>query len=84
MTGKRHHALSLVTCGARTDYRIAALPPDDATRRRLHSLGLAEGKTVRKISGQFFKGPVVVRVQGTDLALGHGMAGQIWVELISP
>ncbi len=70
---------TLATCKLRTDYRVAALPPDGATRRRLHCLGLSEGRVVRKISGQFFKGPVVVRVNGTDLALGHAMAGHIRV-----
>ena len=74
------HPLTLVACEVRTDYRITALPPDAATCKRLHTLGLDKGRTVRKISGQFFKGPVVVRIKGTDLAIGHGMAAHIHVE----
>ena len=77
------HPLTLAACHVRTEYQITALPACEATRKRLHSLGLDEGRTVRKISGQLFKGPVVVRVNGTDLALGHGMASQILVENVS-
>ncbi len=73
-------SVTLAACEPRTDYRVAALPPDEATRRRLHSLGLTEGRIVRKVSGQLFKGPVVIRVHGTELALGHAMAGHIRVE----
>ena len=77
-----HQALTLAACQVRTEYLITALPACAETRKRLHSLGLDEGRTVRKISGQLFKGPVVVRINGTDLAIGHGMASQIQVEAI--
>jgi len=51
-------------------------------KRRLEAMGIRLGKTVLKRSGMFFRGPVVVQVDGTQVALGHGMAGRILVERV--
>jgi ferrous iron transport protein A len=49
--------------------------------RRLSSLGIFEGKAITKVSGQWMRGPVVVRIGCTDVALGYGMARRIMVGL---
>ncbi len=48
--------------------------------RRLEEMGLRSGLGVVKISGMPLRGPVVVQVGGTRLAIGHGMAKKVMVE----
>jgi len=49
--------------------------------RRLEEMGIRAGKKVTKISGMPLRGPVVIQVGGTRIALGHGMAMKVMVEL---
>lgn len=48
--------------------------------KRLEDLGLLRGKIIEKISNNPFKGPVVVRINQVELAIGYRMAGRITVE----
>ncbi|HOB86295.1 MAG TPA: FeoA family protein [Bacillota bacterium] len=48
---------------------------------KLYSLGLRPGKKVTKVSGLFHGGPVVVKVDGFQLAIGYGKALQIFVQV---
>ena len=50
--------------------------------RRLENLGLLRGKTIKKISNNPFKGPVVVKINQVELAIGFKMASRITVEPI--
>ena len=61
--------------------RIIALHGGHGMRNRLHAMGLREGKELTKVSGVFGGGPVVVQVEGTQVAVGKGMASRIEVEL---
>lgn len=47
---------------------------------RLESLGIRPGARITKISSMLFKGPVTVRFNGTQVALGFGMATKVIVE----
>lgn len=47
--------------------------------RKLNALGIYEGRAIKKVSMQWMRGPVVVRVGSTDMAIGYGMAGKIMV-----
>lgn len=47
---------------------------------RLESLGIRPGKKVTKVSSQFMRGPVCVRVDSYQVALGFGMAKKILVD----
>lgn len=49
--------------------------------RRLEEMGIRSGKKATKISGMPLRGPVVVQVGGTRIAIGHGMAMKVIVEL---
>ena len=49
--------------------------------RRLEEMGIRVGKQVTKIGGMPLRGPVVVQAGGTRIALGHGMAMKVMVEL---
>ena len=49
-------------------------------RRRLFSQGISEGRTLRKVSSLAWGGPVVVRIDRAQVALGRGMANRVLVE----
>ena len=48
--------------------------------RRLEALGIRQGVTIKKVSAQFMRGPLVVRVGNTQAAIGFGMARHVLVE----
>lgn len=47
--------------------------------RRLEALGIRPGVPITKVSSQFMRGPVVVRMGNTQVAIGFGMARHILV-----
>lgn len=47
---------------------------------RLQALGLHPGKKVTKLSAVFQKGPVVMEIDRSRIALGYGRACRIFVE----
>lgn len=49
---------------------------------RLQSLGLYPGQKITKISSVFQKGPVVIEVNRSQVALGYGRASRIYIELV--
>lgn len=49
--------------------------------RRLDALGIRPGKKVTKVSSTLFHGPVTLRVDNTQVAVGFGMARKIIVEV---
>jgi len=49
--------------------------------QRLEGLGIRPGKRVIKISSTPFRGPVTLRVDNAQVAVGFGMANKIVVEL---
>ncbi len=48
--------------------------------RRLEALGIRPGVTITKVSAQFMRGPVIIRVGNTQIAIGFGMARHVLVE----
>jgi len=50
-------------------------------QERLRSLGILEGQRVKKLSGIGKVGPVVVLVDRAQVAVGHGMARRIIVQV---
>ena len=48
--------------------------------RRLDALGIRPGRKVTKIGSTLFRGPVILRVDNTQVAVGFGMARKIIVE----
>jgi len=49
--------------------------------RKLDALGIRLGKEITKISAQWMRGPVLLRQDNTQAALGFGMASKVLVEL---
>ena len=48
---------------------------------RLDALGIRLCKKITKISSMLMRGPVIVSVDNTTIAIGHGMAKKIIVEV---
>lgn len=48
---------------------------------RLEAMGIRPGKKVTKISSMLFRGPVTLRTDHTQIAIGFGMANKILVEI---
>lgn len=51
-------------------------------QRRLGRLGLHEGQRIRKTSNIAGRGPVIITVNRTQIAIGRGMAQKIEVETV--
>jgi len=49
--------------------------------RRLEALGIRPGKRITKVSSMFMRGPVTLQIDHYQVAIGHGMAGRILVEV---
>lgn len=50
-------------------------------RMKLESMGIHPGSKVTKVSNLFNKGPVILHVGGTEVALGYNMANRIMIEI---
>ena len=48
---------------------------------RLSVLGIRPGKRVTKVSSMFIRGPVIIEMDRTQLAIGFGMANRVIVKL---
>jgi len=49
---------------------------------KMNSLNVRIGKKLKKISNSILKGPVVVEVDNTRVAIGWGMAQKVFLEVI--
>jgi len=47
---------------------------------RLESLGIRVGKKVTKVSSQLMRGPVTIKIDNSQVAIGFGMAMKILVQ----
>jgi ferrous iron transport protein A len=61
--------------------KVVEINAGTALQNRLLSLGVYPGKEITKLSHFALRGPVAIKVGRTVLALGHGMASKIIVEL---
>jgi len=68
--------LSMVSEGETVE--IASVRTGWGLQRRLADMGLTPGVSVRVVNSQG-RGPVVLSVRGSRLALGHGVAHKIMV-----
>ena len=51
-------------------------------QKRLENLGIRPGQEIVKVSEMLLSGPVVLRVHGTEVALGRGMATKVSVRIV--
>ena len=50
-------------------------------RRRMYALGVRPGKRIVKVSSQLWRGPVIVKIDNFQVAVGFGMVNKIVVEI---
>ncbi len=48
---------------------------------RLNAMGIRPGKKITRIGAMMMRGPVTIKVDGTQVAMGFGMASKVVVEL---
>jgi len=60
--------------------KVISIEGGMGVNKRVQDMGIREGSIVTKVTGIFSRGPVVVRVGRTQVALGRGMASKIVVE----
>ena len=73
--------LSIAQMQALQGGRVVACHGGHGFSRRLDAMGIRPGVTIEKIVAQPFRGPSVIRVCGTQVAIGFGMAQRILVEV---
>ena len=61
--------------------KVSSVDGGQGFRRRLEALGIMPGTEITKVSSQFMRGPAIVRVGMTQVAIGYGMARRITVEV---
>jgi len=49
--------------------------------RRLEALGIMPGRKVTKLSSILFRGPITLKVDNAQIAIGFGMARRIFIEV---
>ena len=72
--------LSLVQLIKDHPAKVISIEGGQGVRQRLQNLGIREGVTIKKVTGIFTHGPIVVGVGHTQIGLGKGMASKIMVE----
>jgi len=73
--------ISLVKMKKRQKGRVAEVLGGSVFINRMMSMGVYQGREITKISQFVLRGPVAIKVGRSVLALGHGMANRILVEL---
>lgn len=73
--------VSLIKMKAGQKGRVVEVAAGIGLQDRLMSMGIYEGKEITKFSHFALRGPVAIKVDRTVLALGHGMASKIIVEI---
>ena len=73
-------SVDLLSCEPGRPYRVVLVQGGAGFRLRLRNLGIIEGQTLTKTHTHPFRGPVLVQVGATQVALGRGMAARILLE----
>ncbi len=61
--------------------QIVAIEGGRGAKRNVENIGIRVGKTIKKISQQLGRGPVVIQSGKAEIALGFGMAQKVLVEV---
>ncbi|MDI6401746.1 FeoA family protein [Balneolaceae bacterium ANBcel3] len=73
--------MTLLDLETKQSGRVVSIEGGRALSHRLDSLGIREGVSISKIGSQFFRGPVIVSVNGHHTALGWGIASRVNVSV---
>ncbi|MBN2416832.1 ferrous iron transport protein A [bacterium] len=67
---------------ANTPLRVDRINGGIGIRRKLNSLGIHSGDTVRVVRSGFMGGPILISIHSMEVALGRGMARSISVRAL--
>jgi ferrous iron transport protein A len=81
MTGYQEGQLTLAEMKTGQTGTVVEILGGHGLIRRLDALGIRPGRKVTKLSSTIFRGPVILRANSTQVAVGFGMARRILVEL---
>jgi len=81
MTIYQNEQLTLAEMRTGQTGTVAEILRGHGLTRRLDALGIRPGKKVTKLSSTLFRGPVILRVNNTQVAVGFGMARKIIVKV---
>ncbi len=73
--------ISLLQMKEKRRGKIAEVCGGSIFANRMMSMGIYPGREIIKLSHFALRGPVTIKVGRSVLALGHGMAGKIIVEI---
>ena len=73
--------LSLLKMRENQRGRVVEILAGAALGNKLMSMGIYNGREITKLSHFALRGPVAIKVGRSVLALGHGMAAKIIVEI---
>lgn len=74
--------INLIQLGVGKSAVIVSIEAGLSVLTRLNNLGIREGIVIKKVTGLFKRGPVVVKAGRTQVALGNGMASKVMVKTI--
>lgn len=80
MTGRNQVSLTRIQAGQ--EGIIVRIEGGNRLINRLAALGIRPDKRVTKVSSAIMRGPVTIRVDRTQVAIGFGMANRIIVQPI--
>ena len=73
--------ITLTKLGLNKSGIVVSIAGGHLVSQRLSAMGIRPGKKISKIGQMFLRGPVTIRVGNIDIALGHGTANKIIVEV---
>jgi len=72
--------MGLDSVGVRRQVRVTAIDGGRGVRSHLNTLGIHIGDWVKVVERAPFRGPVLVEVNGSRVAIGRGIAAKVMVE----
>jgi ferrous iron transport protein A len=78
-----NHTLFLLEAKPGDQVRIIGLGNRSITRQKLQQYGLFAGDIARVVRIAPFEGPILLNINGREIALGESIAAQILIERIS-
>jgi ferrous iron transport protein A len=73
--------IDLAQMGAGQSGKVITMHGGRGMTAKLEALGIRPGVVITKVSGQIMRGPVIIRVGNTQVAIGFGMARRVIVAL---
>ena len=73
--------VSLANMDAGQTGKVTRVHGGHGFKTRLEAMGIRPGMEITKVSGQIMRGPIIVKIGNSQVAIGFGMARRVLVEL---